>query len=173
MAFENVVQAFKQMIPSSRINQLQENIVVHDHRVDGSQGHPLAGDWEDIPHAFSAGWSLNGHVRGRKLFDGKLVQIHAGIHRDGATITAGVNGGIPASQILNGIDAAWRPDADTIAILWCVSYGVGTGVTGGPFTARIWPDGTLSLHDGPANGKVLTGNNSVIVGSYWLDSVAV
>jgi hypothetical protein len=112
MAFADVVFLFKQIVPASKLTQLRDNIVAHDHRADGSQGVPLQSiPWTDVTALLveEPGWDIS-LAKCRSLLGGNVLQWDFTVVRSGATLTGNADtGSLANSPILNGIPAEFRP----------------------------------------------------------------
>lgn len=115
MVFSVVDWTYKEEATSTKLDQMVENLLVHDHRADGAQGAALVGDWVDCTGDVSpgAGWALTGGKvqRYRLLLGGALVEWDLSVTRTGAAVdgtgTATVNpGGIADATLLSGMPAA-------------------------------------------------------------------
>lgn len=113
MVFTVVNVAYKSEATSAAINALFEDIRVHDHRADGTQGAPWAGSFVDFlspgtPIEAGAGWQLN-RVRVRSLLGGAAALFDIQATRTGATIAANASGNMPDSVVLSQLPSWCTP----------------------------------------------------------------
>lgn len=164
MPFESVLWEYLDEITSSKIQQMQENIVTHDHRPDGSQGAPLWGEWVDLDGITAAsGWSLGATKRYRSLLGGRILQLDIFVNRTGPSIDAqgagAANpGNVADTVILTGLPA----EARAPSIPFATDVG-GTGLA----MLRANADGSIEYTSATTSGGIRTGQTVPIKATLW------
>lgn len=166
MAFAAVDWAYKAIVTSAKLAQMVENLLVHDHRSDGTQGAALVGAWTTVSGlTASTGWSISGTPRYR-IIAGAAIQVDLVVARTGAElrgsdVTGNTPGNVTDTTIATGWPTAVRPAAGKSQSL--------VGEVGGtnPATVRFNPDGTVVLIYLSPSAPVATNDTITLRGHLW------
>lgn len=166
MAWAVVEWAYKQIVTSAKLAQMVENLRVHDHRADGTQGSPLVGAWTDVAGlTAAAGWSISGTPRYRIIATGvylvDLVVTRTGAEIRGSDVTAATPGNVTDTTVATGWPTAVRPAAGKAQSMQAEVGGTN------PATVRFNPDGSLVLIYLSVAAPVATNDTVTLRGHLW------
>lgn len=148
---------YQDEVTSAKLAQMVENLRVHDHRADGSQGVALVEPWQTIGATAAAGWSV-GTKRGRRLLGGALLAVDLTFTRTGgelvfSTVSQNNPGNLFPSVDVGTLPEGWRP-----SFLHEIKSDKG-GANGGILSLVVASTGVITLQGGTPSNRVRTGDD--------------